>query len=398
MTLIELLVVLTILVILTTIAITSTSQVMDQGRYDATQRTLQNIQDAIVGPANQRAADGSLLITGFVADMGRLPQTVDATSEPLRELWDASVIPATSAYGIQTFPNATITSAANSTTAFGLVNAAGTPYNPSTASVALTVTLPAGWRGPYLQLATGSSGRLLDGWGNPFDSLSQGLPPAITLTSMTIGLTNPFPQSINAVRSRGADGTVDANPLPATFSAYNVDQYVPAQQYVLTPTQTLVTPLLSFSGRTTGSVNVAVKTIATTGGVSALSDPSSFADTNGTYMPCGSSCSRRSTVYYPAFILDNSNVSNASNPTTNPITDLNNFTKKTNAVMDYTLSAGGLATPVGGSFLNVTIGPRAVQAFQYDPTTTKLTVGKRSPLVYLTVPSGGVPSQTLILQ
>ena len=47
--------------------------------------------------------------------------------------------------------------------------------------------------------------------------------------------------------------------------------------------------------------------------------------------------------------------------------------------MDYTLSAAGLATPVGGSFWNVTTGPRTVQAYQYDPTPTKLTVGKRSP-------------------
>jgi len=393
LTLIELLVVLTILIILTTIAITSSDQILDQGRYDATQRTLQNIQDAIVGSANQRAADGSLLITGFVADMGRLPQTVDATSEPLRELWDSSVIPATSAYGIQTFPNATITNALNSTSAFGLMNAAGTPFNASTTNVALTVTLPAGWRGPYLQLATGSGGRLLDGWGNPFDSLSQGPPPANVLTIMTLGLTNPFPQTINAVRSRGADGTVDPNPLPANFSAYNIDQYVPSQVSVPPPS-----PLVSFSGRTTGSVNVAVKTIATTGGVSALSDPASFTDSNGTYTAV------RVVLFTPvngvlqAFLLDSSNVSNASNPTTNPITDLNNFTKKTNAAMDYTLSAAGLATPVGGSFWNVTIGPRAVQAFQYDPTATKLIVGKRSPLVYLMVPSGGVPTQTLILQ
>jgi prepilin-type N-terminal cleavage/methylation domain-containing protein len=128
LTLLELVVVLVILAILTTIAIQSTESLVDQGRYNATQQTLQNIQAAIIGPPNQRAADGSLLITGFVADMGRLPQTVDATSEPLRELWDTTVIPATSAYGIQTFPNAAITNALNSTSAFGLVNAPGTAY------------------------------------------------------------------------------------------------------------------------------------------------------------------------------------------------------------------------------------------------------------------------------
>jgi prepilin-type N-terminal cleavage/methylation domain-containing protein len=73
LTLVELLVVLVIIAIVTGIAITATENVIDQGRYNATQQTLQNIQEAIMGPANQRAPDGSFLITGFVADMGRLP-------------------------------------------------------------------------------------------------------------------------------------------------------------------------------------------------------------------------------------------------------------------------------------------------------------------------------------
>ena len=89
LTLIELLVVLLILVIMTTIAVQSTDNLVTQSRYDATQRTLQNIQNAIVGPAGQREPDGTPLITGFVADTGRLPvATLDVTgSLTLSELW-----------------------------------------------------------------------------------------------------------------------------------------------------------------------------------------------------------------------------------------------------------------------------------------------------------------------
>jgi hypothetical protein len=60
------------------------------------------------------------------------------------------------------------------------------------------------------------------------------------------------------------------------------------------------------------------------------------------------------------------------------------------------------ATPVSYTFSSLTmttpptIGPRALQAFQYDGTSG--TVARRSPLTYVMVPSGGVPTQTLILQ
>ena len=96
LTLVELLVVLAILIILTTVAISATDQFLEQARHDATQRTLQSIQDAIMGPANQRAPDGSMVITGFVSDMGRLPTPVfnanTIVGDPLRELWDATAV------------------------------------------------------------------------------------------------------------------------------------------------------------------------------------------------------------------------------------------------------------------------------------------------------------------
>ena len=72
MTLVELLVVLAILALLTTVAVTSSDVVLSQGRYEATTRTLTDIQEAVLGPPNARQADGTLVSTGFVADMGRL--------------------------------------------------------------------------------------------------------------------------------------------------------------------------------------------------------------------------------------------------------------------------------------------------------------------------------------
>lgn len=123
-TLLELLVVLVILTILTVVAVHTVDGLQDQTRFEATQRGLREVEEAVLGPANVRQPDGSLLITGFVADMGRLP------SNP-SELWlkpdDALV-----------FKKRTVG----------------------------TVELFAGWRGPYLKMPVG--GTLLDGWGKPF--------------------------------------------------------------------------------------------------------------------------------------------------------------------------------------------------------------------------------------
>jgi type II secretory pathway pseudopilin PulG len=199
LTLLELLVVLTILIVLSTVAITSTSGVADQARYEATQRTLENIRDAVIGPANQRDADGSLLITGFLADMGRLPH---ATSEAvdggnvftLRELWENvnGIAPHT-------------------------VRAAEEPNVNNSAEADPEVYLATGWRGPYLQLSPGNM-TLRDGWAAEFvtpDGVVNGYPNAllrdptgvdITAAGQSIGQVNSF--GANAIES-GADTGYD---------------------------------------------------------------------------------------------------------------------------------------------------------------------------------------------
>ena len=91
MTLVELLVVLAILALLTTVAVTSTDVLLSQGRYDATTRTLTGIQEAVLGLDHGRQPDGTTIVSGFVADMGRLPvcTSADATVG-LSELWTNS--------------------------------------------------------------------------------------------------------------------------------------------------------------------------------------------------------------------------------------------------------------------------------------------------------------------
>jgi len=161
LTLIELLVVLSILALLTTVAVTSSDVFISQGRYEATTRTLTDIQEAVLGPPNARQADGTLISTGFVADVGRLPI---CTSTGLSELWTPS----------------------SSTLSWTL-----------TSTVDTDVVINCGWRGPYLRLAPAQTGLtpICDGWGNVLNLLNAPGSPA------AVGAT------ITSVSSNGAGGT-----------------------------------------------------------------------------------------------------------------------------------------------------------------------------------------------
>ncbi len=185
MTLVELLVVLTILAVLSAVAVVSTETVVRQGRFEATQRTLRAVEEAVLGPELFRAEDGSLATSGFVADIGRLP--VD-----LAELWSPGGLPA-----------------------FQFVPAAAENLDPAdTAYADDEVVVPCGWRGPYLRLPVGAADAL-DGWGRPFEA------DVDTSTS-----------EIVAVRSLGADGLAGSSPddpysgeLEVAFVAGDADRY-----------------------------------------------------------------------------------------------------------------------------------------------------------------------------
>jgi prepilin-type N-terminal cleavage/methylation domain-containing protein len=182
-TLVELLVVLFLLVILSAVAVQSLTGVQDQTRYQATQRGLANIRNAVLGPANQFALDQSPLVTGFVADNGRLPLAVGTDPRTqFQELWLNS----------------------NSLQPFGFY----------TARSDSEVIVPCGWRGDYMQLDVGTT-TLTDGWGNPYDFLNADnntTGPVLAMTGVPIEI----------VRSDGSDGVPDT----AVTNDYTTDVYL----------------------------------------------------------------------------------------------------------------------------------------------------------------------------
>lgn len=78
LTLVEMLVVLTIMAALAGVAVQMTSQRLDQGRVEATLRTLENIEAAIIGPRSNTPSTDAGSTASFVADMGQLPTGVDS--------------------------------------------------------------------------------------------------------------------------------------------------------------------------------------------------------------------------------------------------------------------------------------------------------------------------------
>jgi len=189
LTLLELLVVMTILIALSTVAITSTSGVADQARYEATQRTLENIRDAVIGPANLRDTDGTLLYTGFVADTGRLPRAVDdGVSFTLAELWE-------NVHGLETYQVRQATGANVNLVADG---------DPD-------VYVATGWRGPYLRLAPGQTG-LRDGWGNSL-KLRTSIPADVAASGEAVA-------SVHSFGANGSESVLDNGydlDLPVSF-------------------------------------------------------------------------------------------------------------------------------------------------------------------------------------
>ena len=91
-TLLEMVVVLGIMAVLALVAVKALEPVADQSRYEATQRTLTNIEEAILGGQDLRQPDGTPIISGFIADVGRPPLVQGSLPETqLAELWDGTL-------------------------------------------------------------------------------------------------------------------------------------------------------------------------------------------------------------------------------------------------------------------------------------------------------------------
>lgn len=137
LTLLELIVVLAILSTLGTVMIAQTTSLTDEARYRQTVRTLEELQDAVIGRQPVGAEDPTAVPPGFVSDMGRLP--VADADLTLTELWS---------------PDPFV--------------AADLLFRPRpVAGLDGELEILCGWRGPYVRLPVGSS-RLLDGWGGPY--------------------------------------------------------------------------------------------------------------------------------------------------------------------------------------------------------------------------------------
>lgn len=139
--LLEMLLVITLLGMLSLAAVVLTESSDDQARYDDTKNRLLAIKRAIIGDTS-RTINGEPEISGFVADMGRLPACV-------RELLDGKCDDAD--------PNPL---------AWGSVGVSG-----------VAGTLESGWRGPYLDYLPTRSGTAvyLDGWGYDWSGVAQSL-------------------------------------------------------------------------------------------------------------------------------------------------------------------------------------------------------------------------------
>lgn len=176
-TLVELVLVLIILAILASAALNMVDIQVDQVRFEQTQQTMNAIEHAVLGAENSRAPDGSRMVSGFVADCGRLPYSLEELY-----LHPTALVPV-------------FTSAAPA----GDVD----------------VTVTGGWNGPYLQLAIGGTS-LPDGWASGFEAYKSD------------GTVSATTEPIAILRSLGRDQATGGTAYDADLSmVFQADAAVP---------------------------------------------------------------------------------------------------------------------------------------------------------------------------
>lgn len=206
-TLVELVLVLGVVALLTHLAVREATQWRASRLHEVSARGLEEIRVAVVGDDTQRTADGAIAVNGFLADMGRLPQCVAEIDSSgverltLGELWCA--------------PRDTESGLARQEELYGVRPATTNNLVVGTANTDADreVVVPGGWRGPYLRLASGKS-RLLDGWGNPYETPDSANRRGRLLADYnpTNRWNTPVSQTgevVVAVRHFGADGRPD---------------------------------------------------------------------------------------------------------------------------------------------------------------------------------------------
>jgi type II secretory pathway pseudopilin PulG len=178
MTLIELLVVVAILAALATLMLTAGGDMDAQARNDRSAAQGQSILQAVHGPGDAGSR--------FLADLGRLPhvQSVDP-GKVLSELWEP-------AEDTEWDPDAAYDA-----------NDPGAGWPEPWTTLPAEVSLPCGWRGPYL---AGSSEELYDGWGREWQVDVDGAGGW-----REVGTASPpvLHDTLFAVRTLGADHVAD---------------------------------------------------------------------------------------------------------------------------------------------------------------------------------------------
>ncbi len=171
--LIELLIVASILAALALSALALVNTADEQFRYDDTKARLESIRTAVLG-LEDTTLNGQLMVSGFVSDIGRLPNN-------LQELIEQGAMPSW--------------------------------------VLDVNTRVGAGWRGPYLAVLPDIGGlrSYPDGWGNP------GGPPNHGWAAFTPGiLVNPVPDDLAQtllVQSFGSDGLPGGTQYAADYPA-----------------------------------------------------------------------------------------------------------------------------------------------------------------------------------
>lgn len=159
-TLLEMTVVLLLMTLLASVAIRETNGLSFQVRYEQTRERLERIREAILGNPRQ-IINGQQAVSGFVADMGRLPDN-------LRELLQSG--------SCSDDPTKKTPADCGASWGWGNIVTYGGRCSDGTTTIKAECEdnghgwLNIGWNGPYLQVSgnPGDADVLTDGWGNNY--------------------------------------------------------------------------------------------------------------------------------------------------------------------------------------------------------------------------------------
>ncbi|QPK61490.1 prepilin-type N-terminal cleavage/methylation domain-containing protein [Methylomonas sp. LL1] len=234
--LVELTVVLLLITLIASVAVRETSELGFQVRYEQTKERLEMIKQAILGNPRQ-IVNGQQAISGFVADMGRLPNS-------LRELLqrsgdcsdDAGDVSQAACLGLPT-PGSWTASAWNNDPVSQLDDDTGMHY---------------GWNGPYLSVANNPADddAFSDGWGSASNDGNYGWRFESGLNQDKLGNANPADDQSDpdgfvrlVVQSLGRDQIANALPTNDYIDDYPPNRFADDN----TPPDYFPTPLIDKS-------------------------------------------------------------------------------------------------------------------------------------------------------